>query len=206
MCITFCGADAAMNHNGKFALHVGGFYGGPGASCDFVMTDCMSVVTHVVSPGGEGARWDIYVIAMDVTGIAGARYGLRTEQPVGKGLFFYGWTSCSLFDISTSGWPGAGEAISQAWSAEQPGPHVTMGILDVYLYPGSNAKLCTAADPRVGYAQFCDGSEPLPLCNKHYGWVHTAFGCVGFNRLGYNPCDVVPTENLTWGVLKGLYR
>ena len=36
--------------------------------------------------------------------------------------------------------------------------------------------------------------------------THEAYGCVGFNRLGYNPCDVVAGERSTWGVMKALYR
>ena len=79
-----------------------------------------------------------------------------------------------------------------------------MGILDVYIYAGTNAKLCMGPDSRVGFAEFCDGSQPTPLCN------HTtnpaAFGCVGFNRLGYNPCSEVPVENRSWGAVKSLYR
>ena len=203
-CVVFAGASTAMNHNGKFGLHLVTLE--EKTSCDFVMTNCMNARTHIVSPGGEGARWDIYVIAMDVTAIQGVRYGLRTENPVGQGLYFYGWTNCGMLEIPTPGWPGNGEGNAQTWSTEQAGPHVTVGILDVYLYPGSNAKLCTTADPRVGWAEFCDGSEPVPLCNRHYGWEHEAFGCVGFNRDGYNPCGVVPTEHTSWGVVKGLYR
>ena len=81
-----------------------------------------------------------------------------------------------------------------------------MGILDVYVYPGTNAKICTAVDPRVNFSEICDGSEPAPDCNKHYADTHAAYGCVGFNRLGYNPCDVVPGERSTWGRMKAIYR
>jgi hypothetical protein len=168
------------------------------------MTDCLGTVTDVVDPGGS--RWDVYVIAMDVNGIQGVRYGLRVETAVGMGLSFYGWTSCSDLEIDSPGWPGHGEGNAQTWYVEQLGPHVTMGILDLYLYPGSNTKICTTVDPRVGFSEFCDGTEPEPMCNRHYANTHAAYGCVGFNRRGYNPCDVVPGERTTWGVMKAVYR
>jgi hypothetical protein len=198
------GAYAAMNHNGKFGLHLAGPHDSKANTCDYVMMDCLSAVTHVVTP--MGSRWDIYVIAMDVVGIQGVRYGLRVETALGPGLLFYGWTNCGALEIPTPGWPGHGEGNAQTWFVEQPGPHVTVGILDLYVYPGTNAKICTAVDPRVGFSEFCDGDELSPLCNKHYADRHAAYGCVGFNRLGYNPCEVVPEERTTWGLMKAIYR
>jgi hypothetical protein len=195
-------ADAAINHNGKYALHIAGPHDEKGNTCDYVMTNCAA---EMVTSGASGIRYDVYALAVDVNGIAGARFGLGCETtPIGGvGFFFYGWTACSDFEIPTAGWPGCGEGNALTWIGEQAGPNVTMGILDVYVYPGI-AKLCTDVDARVGFAEMCDGSQPTPLCNSTTS--PAAFGCVGFDRLGYNPCGEVPVEERSWGAVKSLYR
>jgi hypothetical protein len=197
-------ADAAMNHNGKFGLHLAGPHDAKANTCVYEMIDCLSAVTHTVNPAG--GRYDIYIVAMDMNGLQGARFGLRVETAVGAGMSFYGWTLCADFEIPSAGWPGHNLGNAVTWAAEQPGAHVTMGILDVYVYPGTNTKICTTVDPRVNFSEFCDGTEPWPLCNKHYANTHEAYGCVGFNRLGYNPCDVVSGEKSTWGRMKAIFH
>ena len=100
----------------------------------------------------------------------------------------------------------------KGWGAEVAGPHVTVGILDVYIY-GTSVCMCVCADPRVGFAEFCDGTEPSPICvntgpggGMPGGSGH--FGCVEFNAsgCGYNPCSIVPVEQRSWGSVKSLYR
>jgi hypothetical protein len=193
---SFSVAEAALNYNGKFALYLNG------TDCGVQMADCTGGITHTATDGS--ARFDLYLMAIDVNGIAGARYGLHcNETTPPPNFFFYGWTSCSSFEISSSGWPGCGEDNAQTWTSEQAGPHVTVGILDVYTYPGAIARLCVGPDSRVGFAEFCDGSEPSPLCNTV---APGGFGCFGVNRLGYNPCSEVPVEQKSWGAVKSLYR
>lgn len=201
-------ASAAYNHNGKFGLYLAGPEGS--GTCAYVMGDCIGAVSHV-NNGLAPGRWDLYLMAVDVSGIAGVRYGLTCNITSG-GLYFYGWTACSDFEIQDpSPWPVGGATgnqlcganNAQTWIGEQPGPHVTVGILDVYAYGGTVARLCVGPDTRVGFAEMCDGSEPAPLCN-HVGAA--GYGCFGINRLGYNPCDVVPVEQRSWGAVKSLYR
>ena len=200
VCMMATNAGAVMNNNGKYALHYAGPHNQKLNTCDFVLTNCgLDLVTSVAGAG----RYDIYAIAVDVNGLTGARFGLHCEVLTG-GLFLYGWTSCADLELPTPLWPGCGEGNAVTWATEQMGPHVTMGILDVLVYAGTNAKMCLGADPRVGFAEFCDGSEPYPLCNSTTN--PAAFGCVGFGRLGYNPCDQVPVENSSWGAIKALYR
>jgi hypothetical protein len=201
-----CGdAEAVKNGNGKWALHDAGPHNSKTNNCDFVVTDCVTQINTV--GGGGGSRDDIYVIAVDVFGIAGTRYGICCDGP----FWFYGWTKCSDFEIPTAGWPGCGEANAQTWGAEVAGPHVTLGILDVYVYP-SSVCMCVCDDPRVGFAEFCDGTEPSPICvntgdgTMPGGYAH--FGCVEFNGsgCGYNPCSFIPVEQRSWGSVKSLYR
>ncbi len=186
------------NHNGKFALHVAGPHDAKVNTCDFVMTDCTTIVTEA-----DVGRFDIYALAIDVVEVTGARFGLRCEELDPPAFFFYGWTLCGDLEIPTEGWPGCGEGNAITWSPAVTIPHVTMGILDVYVY-GTNARMCMAEDPRVGFAEFCDDSQPAPECNKVT--EDAAFGCVGVLRPGYNPCGEVPVERSSWGAVKSLYR
>jgi hypothetical protein len=118
-------------------------------------------------------------------------------------MFAHGrWTKCSDFEIPTAGWPEIGEANAQTWSSEQPGPHVTIGTLDVYVYGTSELLACV--DPRVGFAEFCDGSEPSPPCNKKT--QKEFFGSVAFGGYGYNPCWWDSAEEESWGVIKAMYK
>lgn len=198
----------AGNHNAKFALSFAGPHGVKADRCMFDVNDCTAdLVTDVVDLNGwDGIQneFDIHIIAIDVDGITAARFGLYGEVAAGPAFVFTDWRSCALLEIPTPGWPGLGEGNALSWGSIQPGPHVVMGFVTVYLTSAMNAKLCAAADPRVGFAELCDGSEPYPLCNKTTD--HSAFGCVGFNRLGYNPCGAAPLENKTWGAVKSLYQ
>jgi hypothetical protein len=203
VCAMATNANAGPNHNGKFALHLAGPHDDKANTCDYVMTDCFSEMVTEVSESGS-ADYDIYVIAVDVSNLAGARFGLYCENTVGLPFFFSGWQSCADFEVMTAGFPGCGEGNSESFSTPEPGPNVTLGIIDLYIYPGTNAKLCTTKDPRVDYAEFCDGSQPLPQCDKTT--LSAAFGCVGFNRFGYNPCGPTPVMQKSWGAVKSLYR
>lgn len=190
----------AKNEAGKWALHGAGVHSSKTNTCAFQVSQCTDEIS--VLGGSAGERNDIYILALDVHGIAGTRYGLCCDGP----LYFYGWTKCSDFEIPTAGWPGCGEGNAQTWTSEQTGPFVTIGILDVYVY-GASQCLCVCADPRVGFAEYCDGSEPSPLCLQR---THPAyFGCTEFNGsgCGYNPCGTpVSSEATSWGAVKALYR
>ena len=64
-----------------------------------------------------------------------------------------------------------------------------------------------AFHPRVGFAEFCDGTQPAPLCLEKT--QPSQFGCVEFNGsgCGYNPCSTpVEGESKSWGAVKSLYR
>jgi hypothetical protein len=199
VCFTAADAHAVKNDTGKWALHNAGAHNSKTNNCTLTIIDCS---TEINTFGGiGGAREDIYVIAVDVEGIAGTRYGICCDGPV----YFYGWTKCSDFEIPSGGWPGCGEANAQTWGAEVPGPHVTVGILDTYTY-GTTQCLSVCADPRVGFAEFCDGSEPSPICFSTTSSPH--FGSIEFNGsgCGYNPCNVVPVEQRSWGAVKSIYR
>jgi len=200
LCFMATDASAVKNANGKWALHDAGEHNSKTNTCSLTITDCVSEINTV--GGGGGGREDIYVIAVDVVGIAGTRYGLCCDGPI----YFYGWTKCSDFEIPTTNWPGCGEANAQTWTTEQPGPNVTVGILDAYIY-GSTVSMCVCIDPRVGFAEWCDGSEPSPICFQADGSDSRYFGCVGFNgNPGYNPCSIVPVDQRSWGAVKSLYR
>ncbi len=172
----------APNKNGKWVLHYAGAHNSKTNTCSFDVVGCEEI--SVDAPGGPG-RFDIYLLAVDVDEVAALRYGLYCEGD----FYFYGWTSCTDLELPTDGWPGCGEGNAQTWSAPQAGPHVTAGILDVYAY-GSAVSLSTGADPRVGFAEWCDGSQPSPLCHKTTN--PGAFGKVGFGVAGFNPCSMVP--------------
>jgi hypothetical protein len=202
VCAMATNANAGGNHNAKFALHYAGPHDSKANTCDYVMDNCH---TDMVTEVGGSGRYDIYALAVDVGDFAGCRYGLTYEAAIGVPCFFYGWTKCSDLEIPTENWPGVGEGEAQAWSIEKTGQNnVTLGILDVYVYAGSNGKLAMTKDPRVDFGEFCDGHEPLPDCDRTTS--PQAFGFVGFNRLGYNPCGEVPVENTSWGAVKSLYR
>jgi hypothetical protein len=200
-------AQAGYNWNAKFQLHYAGAHDSKNNTCSFAVTTCSSEIV-VNATGAPGARYDIYIVAIDTDGIAGLRYGLGCTGS----FFFYGWTKCSDFEIPTAGWPGCGEGNAQTWVAEQSAGHVTVGIIDLYIYAESEL-LCTADDPRKGFAEWCDGTSPEPLCNKTTdsevdpGVKDLYFGCVGFNGTsGVSRCDEVATEKYSWGAIKSLYH
>ncbi len=194
-----CTGDGAVtgtpNNSGKWALHYAGAHNSKANTCDFVLEGCGDLV--VEGPADPG-RYDVYVIAIDVDRIAATRYGLDCDGQ----FYFYGWMSCSSLEIPTEGWPGCGEGNAQSWSQEQPGPHVTIGILDVYVYEPSS--LGVAPDPRTGWAEWCDGAVPSPVCRMTVS--PEAFGSVGFGREGYDPSQEVPVIETTWGKVKAIYR
>jgi hypothetical protein len=201
ICLMVADANASNNHNAKWALHYAGVHNAKLNTCAFSMTNCVTemVVTGPVGPG----RFDVYVMALDTDGIAGSRYGLCCPD---GGFFFYGWTNCADLEIATAGWPGCGEGDAQTWVVEQPAGHVTMGILDVYVYAGTGM-LCLCDDPRTGFAEWCDGAVPEPFCFAiDTATYPAAFGCVGFGQTGYNPCGIIGVEPSSWGVVKSLYQ
>jgi hypothetical protein len=166
------------NQRGKWALHYAGPHDSQINTCSFGVNDCGEVVVDAPSSPG---RYDVYVIAVDVDAIAGTRYGLSCDGS----FYFYGWTQCTDYEIPTPGWPGCNEGNAQVWSSEQPGWHVTVGILDVYVYGPSS--ISTGPDPRKGFAEWCDGSMPQPICNQT--WNPDAFSTVGFGIPGQIQCQ-----------------
>jgi hypothetical protein len=197
-------ADACFKHgNNKWALHYAGPHNPAVNTCAYTVTDGTEGAGQVVvnAPAGPG-RYDIYILALDTNGIAGTRYGL-----CGTGAFyFYGWTSCAYLEIPTAGWPSCGGGIAQTWVPDAPPGHVTLGILDVYVYPGLN-ELYICDDPRVGFAEWCDGGEPYPWCCRMTVAENPgAFGSVGFGTGGHNPTSSIPVEETSWGAVKGMYR
>jgi hypothetical protein len=209
LCLAVADVDARpcqKNGQAKWALH----YAGPNNpllnTCAYTVTDCLPAAGQVVvnAPPGPG-RFDVYVLALDTDGIAGTRYGICCDPDFQ--FFFYGWTHCSHLELPSGVWPGCGEGNAQVWYTEQPAGHVTVGILDVYVYAGL-ARLMTCNDPRVGFAEWCDGSLEPDCCRRDWN-VHDelpGFGYVGFGLPGYNPCDTIAVEETTWGSVKSMYR
>ena len=183
------------NEGGKWVLHFAGEHDPESNTCDLQIESGSEVV--VGGPSGPRS-FDVYVIAAEVDKIAGTRYGLTCDGD----FRFDGWTACGDLEIPTDGWPGSGEAVAQTWGEEQSGPYVTMGILDVYVY--GSGLLSVAPDPRIGAAEWCDGSQPVPVCFQTTD--PDAFGSVGFDRSGYNPSTRVSTERTTWGRVKAIYK
>ncbi len=199
--VLFCAvasSDASENTDAKWALHFAGDHNPQDNTCALHLDDCSDGTMVTRGPGGVG-RYDIFVVAIEVSGISATRYGLCCEGS----FFFYGWTSCSVLEIPEAGWPGCGTGNAQTWSFEQPGPHVTAGVLDVYVY--GTSRLATCTDPRTGTGEWCDGSSPSPICNTISDSRY--FGSVGFGQAGYNPCGLKGNgEETTWGRLKSMYR
>lgn len=189
----------------RFGLHYAGPHNAKLNTCDidFDGFGCSNNPGefHLTAPEIAG-RYDIYIVALCVEGrMVGARYGISCEGQ----FYFYGWSKCSEFEIPTSGWPGCGEANAQTWREEQPGFHVALGVLDVYAYSGvSSFGLCP--DQRVGVAEYCDGSQPSPICKQITDIKY--FARIGFGQPGYDvcPCYPCPVNGSTWGRVKTLYR
>jgi len=205
MCVLAADAHACFKHgNNKWALHFAGVHDSKLNTCDYTVTDCAPGAGEVVTAGPAGpGRFDVYVLALDTNGIAGTRYGLCCLGD----FYFYGWTKCSDLEIPTDPWPACGGGNAQTWGYELPAGHVTLGILDVYVYAQAQAVLSMCDDPRVGFAEWCDGSSPEPwCCTITKAEYPNAFGCVGFGCAGYNPCGRIATEETSWGAVKAIYQ
>jgi hypothetical protein len=204
------------NGHGKWALHYAGPHDSKAHTCAFSMDNCILDI-EVNAPAGPG-EFDVYVIAVDVDGIAVTTFGIY-----GEGRFYFSeWTSCADLEIPTQYWPGCGQGNAVSWFEEQPGPYVNIGILHIYAYGGG--LIWTGVDPRAGHADFCDASRPNPLCVRFYDdpaycilgfgefgchpCAMDAQGCLapGFDLEQYGTCGAVPTNASTWGALKALYR
>ena len=189
-------ADAAKNSNGAWTLHYAGPHNAETNTSDFLVVNCTGQL-DVTAPAGPG-RYDVYVIATDVVGIAKTSFGLTCNG----GFRFYGWTGCADSETPGAGWPGCGEGVTLSWASEQPGPNVTLGIFDMYVYGVSS--FCSGPDPSIGEAEFCDASTPEPICvrmNDAY-----RYGCIGFGESGYQSCPApLPPGEATWGLIKSLY-
>jgi hypothetical protein len=190
-------AETTKNGTGVWTLHYAGPHDGGANTCEFTLTSCTSQL-DVDAPAGPG-RFDVYVIATDVAAIASTRFGLSCSG----GVTFNGWTGCADSETPESGWPACGKGITLSWVSEQPGPNVTLGVLDVYI--DGTTSFCSGPDPRLGSAEFCDGTMPTPLCVQlDQIW---RFGCVGFGELGYASCPGPDNSSeYTWGIIKSLYR
>jgi hypothetical protein len=200
LCLMVVDANATNNHNAKWALHYAGAHDAKANTCAFVVSDCSAEITHQGAAGP--GRFDVYLIAVDTDSIAGSRYGLCCPE---GSFYFYGWTKCSDLETAEAGFPGCDLGNAQTWVVQQAPGHITMGILDVYVYPGV-AKMCVCDDPRVGFAEWCDGTAPEPFCVQRTVADHqAAFGCVGFGQVGYNPCNEVAVKQSSWGAVKALY-
>ena len=201
LCVMVTGANAADNGQAKWALHFAGEHNAKTNTCAFHVADCIVEIVEMGPPGP--GRFDVYLLALDTGGLAGSRYGICCPE---GSFYFYGWTSCSDLELPSAGWPACGEGNAQTWGLQQPAGHVTMGIFDVYVYAGTGM-MCVCDDPRVGFAEWCDGTSPEPICKvRTTALTPAAFGCVGFGIPGYNPCDIVATEKTSWGAVKSLYR
>jgi len=219
-------ADAAPNYCGKWALHFAGPHDSKNNTCDFSVDSYYDVVVNApVEPGS----YDIYILALDVVDVAGTRFGLY-----GDGLFYFysvGWQNCAYLEIPTPGWPGCGESVSMTWPEEQHGWSLVLGIINIYVYGGG--RIWTGPDPTVGYAEWCDGTEPEPRCDRFqynsivgcspwgivdfsegYGGCcpmphYEGAGCYtpGFDLELYGDCSTtVGSERSSWGAIKALYR
>ncbi len=211
LCFLAADANAVKNANAKWALHYAGAHNAKTNSCakDFNTAGCDGIVVTTTDTG----HVDIFVLAVDVAGIAGTRYGICCDYS-GTAPYFYGWTKCSALEIPTVepdyiAWPDCGAGNAQTWSTEQVGPIVPCGILEVYIYAGT-ASMSVCPDPREGFSEWCDGTQPSPVCfkildtnpdeSKYYGSIH-------FDGTdGYNPCSVVPVVQQSWGSVKSIYR
>lgn len=196
--LLMCGeASAVKNENAAWTLHYAGSHDAGNNTCDLAMTDCVGQI-NTNAPAGPG-RYDVYVIATDVVGIAQTRFGLACAG----NFSFYGWTSCAETQIPDPGWPGCSYGVTLGWASEQPGPHVTLGILDLYV--DGAGTVCSGGYPSLGEAEFCDGSIPNPICARIDNVI--SFGCVGFGTGGgYSPCPrPLPPDRVTWGLIKSLY-
>jgi hypothetical protein len=193
-------AYATPNQGASWALHYAGNHDAKVNTCSFTVDSCMPSGGEIVvdAPAGVG-RYDIYIVALQTHGIAGTQYGICCDGH----FYFYGWTKCSVLEISTAGWPGCGEGNSQTWTTQQPQGNVTVGILDVYVY-GSPSSISACVHPEKGYAQWCDGTQPNPVCLNVTEPQY--FGTVAFGGIGYNSCIWDYVESHTWGEIKALYK
>lgn len=193
-------ADAGQNGNGKFGLHFAGPHDSKVNTCESLdlQGECSNMV--VSSSDNPLARYDVYVVAIDTGALTAARYGLACDGD----FYFYGWTNCTLLELPSENWPGCGEANAHSMGTPVPGPITVLGILDVYTY-GTSVSISTTTDARTGFGEWCDDTEPNPVCDKTTDPL--SFGTVGFNsNPGVNNCGIIPVEHPTWGKVKTLYR
>ena len=203
LCLLTIGASAHARGRQSWpiswTLHCAGPHSPTGNTCDLAVVNCWGGEIDVNAPAEPG-RYDVYVIATSIAALGTTQFGLYCDGDFG----FYGWTSCGDSYVPSAGWPGCAESVSIIWNTSQPGPNVTLGIIDVYSYGGSSNQLCAGPVAGLGYAEVCDGSGAEAVCQQLSDvW---RFGCVGFGVSGYNSCEPDPVESTSWGAIKSLYR
>jgi hypothetical protein len=197
MIVTVAAANPIVS---TWGLHWAGAHNPQANTCDFHVTDCATTPRGeiIVNAPATAGRYDVYVLILQSGGVKTTSFGICCEGSID----ILGWTNCADFESPSAGWPGCGEGDSLSWTANQHG-NVTLGILDVEVY-GSPASLCVCPDPRLGFAEMCHGSGSNLYCDQHTAALF--FGCLGFDMEGYNPCEPVPVDLSTWGLMKALYK
>jgi hypothetical protein len=205
--LTATSAWAVRNGNAKWVFnavpHV------KGATCPSTEpTDCGSFsYDQLPTPAG----YDLYIVLVDIgQDVGSCRYGICCEPKTGAEVYLSAWTKCSPGEYPTPGptppaWFSCGAGNLQTWGLLQnaaDGPHITLGF--IYIYPYVNYQISTCADPRVDFAEVCDGTAPDPICSTFT--EASRFGTVGFGMAGYNPCGISSTTETTWGQIKSLYQ
>jgi hypothetical protein len=219
--VTSALALAGPNANAKIQLHVGAKVAKN--ICQAGQKACNAIVTA----GGlyPPTPYYTYLVVTDYDtgiGVAGGQCGIAYTG----GVTVFTWTLCASLQFPSDppdAWPASGGGNLWTWDALSTDPLVgcqKSGLAAVagYFYmgaysPGGTMSVTKRPSDNAAKVADCSASEEL-VC----GPGDTGAPCTGVSHLGtaafnasstggYNPCGLVtPTQQTSWGAIKGIYR
>jgi hypothetical protein len=215
LCVSLSGvAYAGSLSNARVALRVGPYVPASKACLETntgVATDCVDWDNQVNDPTNtNGSTANYYlIVGQAATGVGGLSLGLDYTN------LFVTFTSCTDgLEFTNNGWPASGGGNRITWTscpapaglqATTPsGIQVVFGAFYVYKY-GVDTQF------KIAKNQLSPGTEDDELVVGDCGAAESplsilAGAIVGVGSAeGYNPCGKIPTENTTWGELKGRF-
>jgi hypothetical protein len=211
-------ASAWTNADAKVILHIAP-KGGKTPCPSGNLASCESAVTAGLSdPTGVQVYWTYILVSRFRTeesqptiGLAGLQVAIDYDAVTGQGVDIYDWTLCAALQVPDPTWPAAMSSDLIAWNTATTDPQLGCQTDSVavagFFYMGAYSPDDLEIIPRP-----IDGKLKISDCSAAETELGpSAQGKASFSvdgsAPGINPCKIpVPTQPVSWGRIKGIYR